>query len=60
MTASDQENCVEALVWYARCQGIRKTGPFATQVEATSAVMDLDGEPAPGAFVWPEKKKLKA
>jgi hypothetical protein len=47
-----------AVHWFARCAGIKRTGPFDSQLEATAAIKGLDGEPIEGAFVWPETTKV--
>ena len=43
--------------WFARCRGIAKMGPFDSQVQAAQAIMTTKGEPAEGAFIWPEEAK---
>jgi hypothetical protein len=39
-------------VWFAAFGGER-FGPFASQHEASKAVLNSYGMPQPGAFVWP-------
>lgn len=38
--------------WWARCDGIKYTGPFTHNVLAWEAIMTTDNVPAPGACVW--------
>ncbi len=45
--------------WFARGGGVKRMGPFASQVQAAQAIMGLDGEPVEGAFVWPELTREK-
>ena len=45
--------------WFARGGGVRRMGPFASQVKAAQAIMGLDGDPVEGAFVWPESTREK-
>lgn len=45
--------------WFARCRGIKRTGPFLSQMVAIDAIRDTNGEPSPEAFVWPEMVKAK-
>ncbi len=45
--------------WFARGGGVKRIGPFVSQVKAVQAVMGLDGEPVDGAFVWPEETREK-
>lgn len=39
--------------WYARGGGIAKAGPFDTESEAAASLINVDGVPVEGAFVWP-------
>jgi hypothetical protein len=32
---------MEAMKWYARCGGIRKQGPFATQIDAVNSIRQV-------------------
>ncbi len=57
-------NPTPIVVWFARGAGIKRAGPYATQVEAVAAMRATDGDPVKGCFVWPEvvappKKKQK-
>lgn len=38
--------------WYARCDGVKWCGPYPSRALAVRAIMQADGTPAPGAFVW--------
>ena len=42
------------IVWFARGAGIKKAGPYPTQVEAVAAMRGTSGDPVAGCFVWPE------
>lgn len=42
--------------WFARCAGIAKMGPYGSYGEASAALIDTNGLPVEGAFVWPESK----
>lgn len=50
---TDDEKNVD---WFARGNGIRRMGPYASQAAAWAALRGLDGDPIPGATVWPEPK----
>lgn len=39
--------------WFARMNGVTQMGPFDSYERAANALMTVDGDPAPGAFVWP-------
>ena len=41
--------------YFARCELIRRMGPFDSELAAWQAIRSLDGEPAKGAIVWPEQ-----
>jgi hypothetical protein len=43
------------LIWFACAPEIKKMGPYASQVEAWSALMGLDGIPVSGSNVWCEE-----
>ena len=52
----------EQLQWFARCQGIKRMGPFESQLKATQSIRRIDdggAEFPPNAFVWPEKKEKR-
>jgi hypothetical protein len=40
--------------WFAKNAQIARMGPFPTQEAAARALFMPDGNPTPGAFVWPE------
>ncbi len=42
--------------WFARGGDVARMGPFATQEEASKALMTTEGRPIEGAFVWPVAK----
>lgn len=43
------------IVWYARCEGLARIGPFSDQVSAWKSLMRADtNEPMQNAAVWPE------
>ncbi len=51
------------IAWYAIAEGLPKLGPFSSQSQATKKILDKDGMPLPGSFVWPieaSKAPLKA
>ena len=54
----EQVQRVEKVEWFARCLaiGLKRSGPYKTQLEAWQAMRGLDGEPVPSSEVWPEKK----
>jgi len=41
--------------YFARCELIRRMGPFDSELAAWQAIRGLDGNPAKGAIVWPEQ-----
>lgn len=41
--------------YFGRCFGIRRMGPFRSEVAAWAALMTVEGEPQHGATVWPER-----
>lgn len=43
--------------WFARANGIKRMGPYPTQIAAWRALFGLDGVPVPGATVWPEARR---
>jgi hypothetical protein len=43
------------VVYYARCEGIRRMGPYPTELRAWQALKSLSGDPVKGAIVWPEE-----
>lgn len=42
------------VVWFARANGIKRMGPYETQLEASAALIGPAGHPVGGAYVWPE------
>lgn len=45
--------------WFARGGGIKRMGPFPSQLQAWEALRKVDGEPVEDAQVWPERKVRK-
>lgn len=45
--------------WYARGGGIAKSGPYKSYGEASRALINTEGLPVPGAFVWEELESPK-
>jgi hypothetical protein len=40
--------------WFGRGGGIKKCGPFESQLAAVKAMMTTEGFPIDDCFVWPE------
>lgn len=40
--------------WFARGGGIAKMGPYGSYEEAAGHLINTEGFPVEGAFVWPE------
>lgn len=47
------------IVWFARARGIKRMGPYKDQMEASAALIAVDGHPVDGAYVWPELEGRK-
>jgi hypothetical protein len=45
------------LVYFARGEGIKKMGPYTSELRAWQALRGHDGLPVEGATVWPEEDK---
>lgn len=43
------------VAWFARGAGIKRIGPFSTELEAWEALQGTDGEPIEAATVWVER-----
>lgn len=46
---------MKRIVWFARGGGIKRCGPFKTQVEAAEAMELVGGGFPADVFVWPEE-----